>query len=313
MDTLQLMKYFRCETSKKEEAEVQKWLAGDKDGSRMRQYKEARILFEGTELHTEKVQGKRLTARRIIRYAMQAAAAVLIFIGAASWSRYSTMKGLSSEFETIRVPAGKSMQMVLADGTKMWINAASEVEVPVIFSQQTRNIRVNEGEIFLEVAADRNKPFIVDTWAGEITVLGTKFNVAVDAGKERFSTALLEGSIQFTGRESLNGNCILKPNEILSIKGGVWTLNKMHSPDNANCWIDGIIEFSGIPFEEVIDRFEKAFNVDIIIECEDMPELNFNRGKIRVSEGIDHALSILATAADFSYERDIIANRIYIR
>ncbi len=316
MDTTKLMKYFLCELTEAEEAQVQRWLAEDEDGSRLEEYKRARIMFEGLVLHSDRSAAaetvKRSQRRKISSWIMKAAAAIVIVFGAVGLGRYSSLNKLSSEFETISVPAGKSMQMTLADGTKMWMNAATEVETPVIFSRKDRCIRINGGEVYLEVAKDEDKPFIINTFAGDIKVLGTKFNVEVNPEKGKFTTSLLEGSVEISGRNS-DERYILKPNEALSVSDGVWSVGKMKSTGNVNSWIDGIIEFSEIPFEEVIERFEKAFNVEIIIEREVMPELSLSRGKIRVSEGIDHALRILANAADFKYERDNITNTIYIR
>ena len=314
VDRLLLLKYFRCETTPEEEAVVTRWLSIDPDGSHAREYREARIMFEGLTIYSSPVASAKKSGFYLpkpARIALQVAAAIAVVAVSALAGRRISDETYSREYRMFSVPAGKSMQMTLADGTKMWMNGGSEVEIPVLFANNSRNIRLNEGEIFLDVKRDERKPFSVSTFAGEIEVLGTKFNVEVNSQKQMFETALIEGSVKVA---TSAGECFLmKPNDVVRMKDNVWSQERMRSPYSVTCWMDGLIDISNIPFDELMCEFEQAFNVNVVIVRNELPELTFNRGKIRISDGVESALNLLKLSADFEYDIDRTANTIYIR
>ncbi|MGN0189156.1 MAG: FecR family protein, partial [Candidatus Cryptobacteroides sp.] len=285
IDTYLLLKYFRCETTPAEEASVAHWLASDPDGSHAKVYREARILFEGLTLYSPAVpaEGRRNpVVPKPLKVALQIAAAVAIVVVSAIGGGRIVRESYTREFRTFNVPAGKSMQMTLADGTRMWLNGGSEVAVPVLFSSKGREIRLNNGEIFLDVKRDERRPFTVDTYAGKVEVLGTKFNVEVDENHRMFETSLIEGSVKVSTCE---GECFLmKPNDVVSMKDNVWTVGRMSHPYSVTCWIDGLIDIANIPFDKLMYDFEQAFNVSVVIVRKELPELTFTRGKIRISD-----------------------------
>ncbi len=86
----------------------------------------------------------------------------------------------------------------------------------------------------------------------------------------------------------------------------------LSDPDAVLDWTKGLINLQGLSFVELMEKYAKAFNVDIVMERKDIPEIACTRGKIRVSDGIDHALEVLRMAADFRYVRDYQSNVIYI-
>lgn len=314
IDTYLLLKYFRCETTPAEEASVARWLASDPDGSHAKAYREARVLFEGLTLYSPAVPAesrKKPVIPKPLKAVLQVAAAVAIVVVSAIGGGRIVRESYTREFRTFSVPAGKSMQMTLADGTKMWLNGGSEVEVPVLFSSKGREIRLNNGEIFLDVKRDESKPFTVDTYAGKVEVLGTRFNVEVDEQHQMFATSLIEGSVRISTCE---GECFLmEPNDVVSMKDNVWTVGRMSHPYSVTCWIDGLIDISDISFDKLMSEFEKAFDVNVIIVRKELPELTFTRGKVRISDGVESALNLLKLSADFEYDIDRATNTIYIR
>lgn len=84
-------------------------------------------------------------------------------------------------------------------------------------------------------------------------------------------------------------------------------------PEAVECWTNGLIDITDIPFDQLMRKFELAYDVNIVIERDSLPQIRYTRGKVRISDGIDHALSMLALAADFTYDYDRHAGEIVVR
>ncbi|MGN1233186.1 MAG: FecR family protein [Candidatus Cryptobacteroides sp.] len=323
MDLYLLIRYFACKTTPQEENQVRNWLLGDIDGSRAKLYKDAHLMFEGMVLYTE--EAKLLSARKPgIEVArpmwkragiafLRAAVVVGVAFGAAFWGKNSTIETLASKIETIRVPAGERMDILLADGTHLWMNSGTEVEVPVVFSRKQRNIKVNEGEVLLDVAKDERKPFFVETWAGKVKVLGTKFEVTADSEDNEFTASLLRGSIEVTSTSDPSQSSILEPGQVAKYENGRLVVDRIKDMSAVGCWSEGVIDVSSLPFDELMKKFEKAYNVKIMIERDSLPVIHYTRGKVRVTDGIEHAMSVLQLASDFEYKYDIETATVYVR
>ena len=205
------------------------------------------------------------------------------------------------------------MQITLSDGTQMWMNSGTQVEVPVVFSRKCRELKLLEGEILLDVSKDASRSFIVDTWAGKVEVMGTRFDVLADRDENLFSTALLEGKVQVTSKIDPDDKCILNPNDIATMVDGTLNVRRVKDVSAIDSWSIGLIDVTDVPFDILMKKFEKAFDVRIFIDRQDLPVVTYTRGKIRVSDGIVHALSVLQLASDFSYSFDRVTNTVIIR
>lgn len=222
--------------------------------------------------------------------------------------RAHTYGEIASQITSFETPAGQRVSMNLSDGTHVWLNAGSRIEYPVIFDRKERKVKIS-GEAMFEVTHDADRPFFVETFASEIEVLGTKFNVIADEARSLFSTTLLEGRVKVSSGDQ---QVILQPDEVVNLIDG--HLMVVHNNDPvAMQWPEGIISMKGISFEELMSKFERIYDVRIVYECERIPTIEFASGKIRVSDGIDHALRVLQHVADFSYERDEEHNIIRIK
>ena len=319
METYLLIKYLKCSTTPEEEARVKEWLGDDPDGSHAKQYSDAHFLYEGMIIHGEERKqasghaGKSTVIRRIIVAAASVAAVVLLAGGVGLATRNYTMDRLSAKVETVYVPAGKSMQLTLEDGTRMWLNSGTEIEYPAVFSRKSRDVKIYSGEVLFDVAKDTRRPFNVDTYASVISVLGTRFNVAVDEAGQDFSAALLRGSIKVVNKLSSGEEYILKANQMVKMKDEHLYVERIENPGAVECWTEGLIDIVGIPFDQLMKKFEMAYDVDIVIDRDAVPEIRYTRGKFRISEGIEHALSMLELVSDFTYEYDRQTNTIVIR
>ena len=108
------------------------------------------------------------------------------------------------------VPVGGDYRMVLGDGTKVWVNSASELEIPERFQAGERRVRLR-GEAYFEVARDTARPFWVEAEGVSVQVLGTRFNVAAYGEDGRVETTLAEGKVAVSSGEGRR--VVLKPGE----------------------------------------------------------------------------------------------------
>lgn len=316
MDTYKLMKYFRCATTPDEEAEIDRWLADDPDGSHAKAFKDAHLIFSGMTVHArpEKPAARKSGhLRRFLFAAGLAASLVLVSVVSAIVSRNETVDALAAMTQKVSVPAGRSLQMTLPDGTEIWLNAGTEMEYPAVFSRKSRNVRLISGEVLFDVAKDNDRPFVVETFASDISVLGTRFNVYADEQNNDFSAALLRGSIKVTSRLADNSEYILEPKDVIKMEDGRLCLDRMDDTGKVDCWTRGLIDVVGVPFDELMHRLERIYGVDIIITAEELPVVHYTWGKIRVSEGLEHALTVLEKASDFTWERDSESGAVLIR
>lgn len=307
-----IYRYLTGKCSPEEETRLMEWYQEDPE-THQRDIDRVRLIFEGMLVHqvigaVERRPKRTWTLRKVVRYSTGIAAGLLLFAGGLYWMRSHTYGEISSQFTSFEIPAGQRISLDLADGTHVWLNSGSRIEYPVVFDRKERRVRLS-GEAMFEVTHDEERPFVVETFASNVEVLGTKFNVVADESRSQFSTTLLEGLVKVTSGEQ---HVILQPDEVVSLVNG--HLRVSHNDDPvAMQWTEGILSMKGVSFEELMARFERIYDVRIVYECEKIPTIEFASGKIRVSDGIDHALRVLQHVADFTYERDEEHNVIRIK
>lgn len=243
---------------------------------------------------------------------LQAAAvlAIGVFVGGYV-SEKRTYDMISEQVVTVDVPFGQRMQLTLPDGSSVQLNAGAKLEYPVVFRRDCRKVKLS-GEALFTVEAEKQRPFIVETYASDIRVLGTKFDVEADEAHRRFTTALLEGRIQLSNKlNPTQPDIIMKPNDIATLSNGHLWIEPLDDSD-VLCWTDGLISISGLAFDELMRKFERAFDVEIVISRKPLPDIENVSGKIRVNDGIEKALRILRYTADFSFEIDPETNVVTI-
>lgn len=320
-----LLKYIENKTSDDEMREVIAWLKADPANrlelNRIDKAFAASILHgkgpgqpsatdipaATTPAPTEKRRG---VVRRIVRHAAEVAAVTLVGI-ALSWSLTEHRLGEWAERTTsIEVPAGQRLDMRLEDGTKVCLSAGTRMEYPLVFAGKERRVKI-DGEAMFDVEHDAQHPFVVETFACDVEVLGTKFDVEADERKGLFSTALLRGSVKVCNKLAGGEEFILAPNDEIRLVGNRLHLDKIDSEEDY-LWTEGLISIKGQSFGELMRRFEKHFGVHIVIERQPLPEIEYNYGKIRISDGIETALQMLQANARFTYVRDTDSGTIRI-
>lgn len=308
-----LFKYFRGEATKQEEERVLEWV--ERSPKNRKEFSDAHVLFAGLALYapakTERPQYNRIF-RRITRYAAQIAAAVALVAGAMYVSKTFYQDSLSKQEIAVSVPAGQRMQITLPDGSHIHLNSGTELRYPVVFARNSRRVKLS-GEALFDVVHDAKKPFIVETFVSDIQVLGTKFNVLANKAQHEFSTTLIAGKIKVTNRMNPAEAFIMYPHDNVSLIKG--ELYKTHISDFSElCWTEGLIHLKKMPFEKMMETFERAFDVKIRIECEKMPQIKVVSGEIRISDGVDYAFHVLQqVSTKFTYVRDDKTNVIVIK
>ena len=308
-----LIRFQKCETTPEEEVAILDWL--DADPENQRQLDSLDFQFNAAVLHMEQPQSEDQSSRRInpfrafIYAGVAAAIALFLAVGNGWYQARQTRLDLESLNTTINVPIGQRIEVTLQDGTRVCLNAGSSLEFPNVFSKRDRKVRLS-GEAMFDVMPDADCPFIVETYGYDVEVFGTRFNVEADAASAEFSTALLQGSVKVTDRASGTG-FFLVPGEKAELVHGRLRRSPITNSDEY-LWTEGIISLQCDSFTELLKRMEKAYDVHFIIQYDKEPVVRC-RGKIRVSDGIEHALEILKLGTDFNYEIRRGSNEIYIR
>lgn len=318
MDSKLLYKYLENSATEEEVQQVLDWL--DADPAHWRELEQVDKTFAASILHGAGIQPQSTAAeashgarrrRRMIRYTIEAAAVVAIGFALSYQLTENRLGKWSQQTTMLEVPTGHYMSATLPDGTTVWLNSGTTLEYPQVFAGHERRVKVS-GEAMFDVRHDARHPFVVETYACDIEALGTKFDVVADPCEGLFSTALLEGSVRVTNRLTPGEQLILKPNEEVFMADGRLTLDTIGSLDEY-LWTEGMISFKGVSFEELMQKFERSFGVKIVIDRKQMPTINFNHGKVRISDGVDSALRLLQMASDFKYQREDKEGIIIIR
>jgi hypothetical protein len=155
------------------------------------------------------------------------------------------------------VPFGKRSSLVLADGSKVYLNSGTEMDFPSSFSKNSREIWV-EGEIFIDVTQQKGLPFIIHTPHSLITVYGTSFNVSSYADDNSESVVLVNGSVEV---KSNNSALLLKPNEMAIIEKGS-VIRKQVDVSDYISWKNGYLQLNKTPLDEVLKKIGRYYNVE---------------------------------------------------
>ena len=217
----------------------------------------------------------------------------------------------TSKMVAFHTDPGQRASLTLPDGTSVELNSGSTIRYPAVFARGERRVSI-EGEAMFDVAKAADKPFYVETFAYDVKVLGTRFNVEADEDKGVFSAALMEGRVAILDK---NDNRIteLEPDQVVTLAEGRLIKKQEENIGSQYRWTDGIINCAGLSFEELMQKFERAFGVSIVIECETVPYISYKRMKVNVCDGISHAFSILQRTSDFTVEYDDATNTYHIR
>ena len=243
--------------------------------------------------------GRRISLRRsAVRIAAAAVIAAVLLAGGLTTVLLS--KRLAQPV-TVVTQLGERSQVVLPDGTKVWLNSSSSVEYVAPFFSSQRRVKM-EGEAYFEVEHDRRAPFVVSTNGLDIEVLGTRFNIRNDDNEHRVTTVLLEGAVKAyaSGREQASVRLHPAQQLVFDTRTHAMRLTDCPSAERSINWIDGRFCFEHDTFGEIVAELKRYYNVDIRFMDNRLRDMRFS-GNFRVEDGIYHIMSVLQLTYKFNY------------
>lgn len=208
---------------------------------------------------------------------------------------YDAGNNAIAAINTITTPNGGQYRLTLADGTNVWLNAASSIKFPTKFTGNTREVEIT-GEVYFEVAKDKLHPFNVVSQNQVIEVLGTHFNVNTYNDEPAEKTTLLEGSIKVSRIRNLlkdeSTTRVLKPGQ-QSILANSKTAFRIQSTDieEAVAWKNGYFKFDKVDIQTIMRQVARWYNVEVEYRGGISEDLFV--GKIARSENVSGVLRIL--------------------
>lgn len=176
---------------------------------------------------------------------------------------YRVISGINStpEINTISTPNGGQYQIILTDGTKVWLNAASSLRYPTVFSGNERVVEL-EGEAYFEVKENQKSPFLVISNNQKVKVLGTHFNIKSYPDDPVIKTTLLEGRVQVSANSSNEGK-MLVPGQQALFDGNQITV---HNGDlkEAMAWKNGYFMFKDEDIYAIMNQVSRWYNVEVV-------------------------------------------------
>lgn len=303
-----LTRYFQGECSEWEKEAIRIWLESDE--SHKKQFIRERIRFDASVIVDEdKISSSSTSKVKIFLWnTLKVASAILILIGSSYFFNLSQSDKPNNLLQSIYVPPGSRTSVTLPDGSLVWLNSNTSFKYPTTFASENRVVEL-DGEAYFEVMKNEGKSFIVKTNKYNVEVLGTTFNVEAYANEASFKTGLFTGKVKLYKEQQENKSLYLKPGEAAELIGDALQVSSANQ--NSFRWKDGLIILEDKSFTEIMRLFEKYYDVQIIIKNDKTKELGY-KGKLRISDGIDHALRVLQKDFRFTFKREEDTNIIYI-
>lgn len=163
-------------------------------------------------------------------------------------------------YNILSTPKGGIFQVVLPDGTKVWLNSASSLKFPIEFTGNERRVSLT-GEAYFEVAKNKDKPFFVDINKAQVRVLGTHFNIAAYQDDNDITTTLLEGAVQVKSNTQLSA---IKPGEQAVIDNNTNTIRvKTANIEQTMAWKNGYFKFADEDIRSIMKQLSRWYDFDV--------------------------------------------------
>ena len=313
MDTELLQKYISGNATEAEKRHITEWMQEKPEN--MREYMAQRKLYDIALWRTlpavveKKKAGKRFSVHTLwVERAKAAAVVAIVLLGTHYWdNKHQTVE--SSALQSIYAPAGQRTEIMLADGTKVWLNSRSTLTFPEKFKDNNRKVKL-DGEGYFVVAKNKERPFIVETSKCNVKVLGTEFNVLAYAEDSVWETSLLKGAVEIQLSDPSAGVLKLEPNTMASLKGTRLVKGRIKESDYF-LWREGLLCFNDISVRDMIEKLKLYYGVDIVVNNTSIFKNRYT-GKFRTKDGVEHVLKVLRLNNRFTYTKDDENNVITI-
>ena len=218
-----------------------------------------------------------------------------------------------AKMNEVFIPYGKKSQLILEDGTKVWLNAGSKLAFPTKFTGKKREVFL-EGEAYFEVAHNQKLPFFVNTGEIVLKVLGTKFNLSAYKTDQLIETVLIDGKVTVSKQSLLgflNSETILAPNQKASFDKENKSISVKSEPDVefAIAWTEGWFMYSQQDLKTVLNKLQRYYNVQFIFDS-GFQTTDQITGKLDLKDSIEKVMIALADVAKIQFR--IADDKIYI-
>ena len=243
--------------------------------------------------------------RNTLRYAAAVAAVLLM---AAGFAYYLSREG-KEELVVASAAYGQVREMILPDGTKVWLNQSSRLKYPRNFEGKERHVYL-EGEAYFEVTRNHEKPFTVNSPAMDVRVLGTSFNIKCRPGTGFAETTLIEGEVEV--KEKLDkGKITLLPGQkaVLNRVTGRMQVKQVDAKMEI-VWHNDLIPFEKSSIFRIAAVLERFYGVKIILSP-DVDSTKTYSGVLKKKDSIESVLNSLRNSIPFNYKK-VDDNNIFI-
>ncbi len=210
-------------------------------------------------------------------------------------------KGMvTEEYNKLTTPVGGEYSLVLSDGTKVFLNADSELKYPVEFSDGKRIVDL-KGEAYFEVHKDSLRSFIVRMNGAEVTVLGTSFNVNTYGDDGQIYTTLVNGSVRVSSMKNKQEE-ILKPGmqSVMNVQSGLLTVRKVDVEPYV-AWREGRFVFRAMTLDLIMRQLQRWYDFEVFYQNSELKDYEF-RGVIKRDMDLDKVLSVIKATTNVDFE-----------
>lgn len=212
-----------------------------------------------------------------------------------------------ADFNRLIVPKGKSSHLLLADGTSLYVNAGTEVIYPEQFGKKNREIYVN-GEIFIDVTPDKNRPFVVKTSTFDVMVHGTAFNVNAYRKQEKAEVVLVRGAVTVQDKEG--AQMAITPNEKAKIANGAIVGKEAVDAENYVAWTKGRLLLDGKDMNQFFHSLSVYYGTEITYDP--LLDTHSLRGVWDISVPLEKVLERITRILPVSYRETEKGYHVFI-
>lgn len=312
-----IIRYLDGDISNEEKSHLAQWIKSSEANTAF--YSEVKDTWEATIVNANKVAGSDMEwqkfksriqkgqkqvihySQRLVRTWQSVAALLVMLLSITGWMLFQNIqqsKVLAAGVIKTVVPMGEKSQVILPDGTIVWINSGSELTYSNAFGLHARDVQL-KGEAYFEVTKDAELPFRVMTKDCQIKVLGTQFNVKAYDDNSFTETALAEGSVALTSNKG--EMLVMKPGQVAITNPDGTISFKELNVENLICWKDHILRFDNTPLADVVSQLERWYGVNI--EIHHMDQLKDRRFTFTIkTETLGEILKVFQLVNPISYD-----------
>lgn len=202
-------------------------------------------------------------------------------------------------YNTLQTPNGGQYELVLPDGTKVWLNSSSTIKYPVSFASLKERKVTLQGEAYFEVAHNKEMPFRVVSNKQQVEVLGTHFNINAYTDEPVVETTLLEGSVKVTGEAS--AAAVLKPGQQARYHGGISVADA--DIETIMAWKNGDFILKDKDFKTTMRKIARWYDVQVIYDPSAPQDLELG-GWVSRSKNISAVLRIMESTGKVHFKVD---------